>query len=299
MTRFLASTALMVFVAGVAQGNPYNIPPDQVVKPCEKHYNLSAITRIVVPMTPFRGVNLIFPYQLHDNKTLISLSSNLTWKVFPAKGGSIIPINFINFANNWGEMNDLTISTGDHVVSVGLVADPNVMNHCTNVVLDLSPEELERIKNGRREAYKQELDADYQERLSNLDHEIDNKALALVGALAQDELEIKKIHEANSLTLRNGDEIELYVENIQYYGRFSVVKAEMENDAEKTPVYIKSVKVIMDDDEALVIEGHAEFTDKVKPGSAQEIIFVSLKEIPTSKVRMVAETDKGTVEVKW
>lgn len=299
MARFLVSTALLTLIAGVAQANPYNVPPDQVVKPCEKHYNLSAITRIVVPMTPFRGVNLIFPYPLHDNKTLVSLSSNLTWKAERAKGGNIIPVNFTAFANNWGEMNDLTISTGDHVVSVGLVADPNVMNHCTNIVLDLSPEELERIKNGRKEAYKQELDAEYQERLSKLDQEIDNKALALVGSLAQEELDISKVHEANSLVLRNGDEIELYVENIQHYGRFSVVKAEMENDAEKTPVYIKSVKVMMDDDEALEIEGHAEFTDKVKPGGIQEIMFVSLKEIPSSKVRMVAETDKGTVEVKW
>ena len=294
----LVKVLVGVVVLGLSGTGVAQVPPESVAKPCVKTVDLNQLTRLVVHMTPFRGVNLVFPYDLPKDKTTVTLSSTNTWDVEPPNGSNLLTVYFSSFQDNWGELQDLTVKTEDHMVSIGLVADQNIMNHCTNIVFELSPAEAERLKNKKKEAYVRELDAQFQERMAKLDDEVNNKALSLVGSLSQGDIDTNRIKETESMDLSNGDEIEVYVDRIERYRQFTLLRAEIENYSDVNSIYINSVKLLKGGARE-EISGHVDYQQKLKPGEVKELLFVSLTEIPTSGARMVISTDKGDMEVEW
>jgi hypothetical protein len=295
----MRSIGLMGLTLGLFVGSSLaQVPPESVAKPCVKTVDLNRMTRMVVHMTPFRGVNLVFPYDLDKDKTTVSLSSQNTWNVNPPNGSNLLTVYFSSFQNNWGELQDLTVKTEDHLVSIGLVADQNIVNHCSNIVFELSPEEAERIRSQKKAAYVRELDAQYEERMSQLDDEVHSQALALVGALSQEDIDVNRIKETKSMDLPNGDEIEVYVDRIERRRQFTMVLAEIENYSDVNSIYINSIKLLKGEAKE-EIKGHVEFQQKLKPGELKELLFVSLTEIPASGARMIISTDKGDMEVEW
>ena len=283
---------------GYANNDKYKIPPKNISMPCEQPFKLAELSKLVIHMTPFRGVNLVFPYQLDEDKTTVTLSSKNTWHITPHNNSELLTVTFSKFNENWGELQDLTIKTENHMVSIGLVADPNIKNHCSNIVFTLTPEEIERIRNKKKEAYKRELDQQFQDRMAKLDEEVNNKSLALVGALSLGDKDSDRIKEASILELPNGDEVEVYVDEIRYFQQFTVIKAEVENNSDIQSIYINEIKLTKDPS-AEEIQGYVEYTNKLKPGEVKELLFVTLSEVPGSGAAMKVKTDKGIVEVKW
>lgn len=278
-----------------------NIPPDELVMPCERPVPVDDITRLVVPMTPFRGVNLIFPFELDDDATTYSLSSNLVWDFTTAQGRRMVPIHFAKFQDQWGEVADFTIATGDYIFSITLKADPSIKNHCTNIVFEFTEEQLKAIREGERKEHLARLDAEYEKKLAALDDQASNKALELVGSLAKGQSSSSGIHETNGLVLSNGDEIEIYVEELQGWGKFSVLTAEVTNDSRVNPLYIKKVTIGRLDDKGrkTPIAGHAEIPPRLDLDNVVPLTFTTTKNIPKTNAFLELETDRGTVEVKW
>lgn len=142
--------------------------------------------------------------------------------------------------------------------------------------------------------------------MKQLDDDAAEKALELVGALAKGSPpSVSGIHEYNGLTLSNGDEIELYVEEIQGWGgEFSVIKAEITNDSEVSPLYIRKVQVGGlggGDQRKQPISGHADMEAKIKEDAdGGELTFTTTENVPETGGYMEIETDRGgTVEVVW
>jgi len=305
MTRFkvkpLLTFCVVLGITGQAWGQGSMLSND-VIMPCERTVEVENLTRIVVPMTPFRGVNLIFPFELADNKTSYSLSSDQPWAYEPAAGSRMVPVYFSQFGDQWGELADFTIATGQYVFSMTLKADPNIENHCTNIVFNFSEEQLREIREGEKKEYLAALDSEYQEKLAKLDEQAEREALKLVGSLARGNPDNTGIHEYEVLELSNGDEIELYVEEIQGWGEFSVVSAEITNDSDLEPLYIEGIEVgaLRDDGgRTETIEGYTELAKKLKEDSVERVTFTTLENIPYTDGYMKLTTNRGSVEVKW
>lgn len=299
-SRVFLAGMLAVLISMSAGANENNVLPDSVVMPCKRHVEVQDITRLVVPMTPFRGVNLIFPFELNEASTSYSLSSDLVWDFKTAGGTALVPIYFNNFSDQWGELADFTVTTGDYIFSITLKADPNLKNHCSNVVFDFSDEQIKKIREGEKKEYLAALDAQYQEKFAALDERAANKALELVASLSKGSSSDAGIHEYNTLELSNGDEVELYIEEIQGWGEFSIVLAEVNNDSQVSPLYIEDVVVgRVNNDRKAPLKGHAEIESKLPMDSVAELTFTTTENIPETGGYMRLVTDRGVVEVTW
>lgn len=298
--RAILAGLVAAFVSMGANAYEDNVLPDSVVMPCERHVEVTDITRLVVPMTPFRGVNLIFPFELSETSTSYSLSSDLVWDFKEADGTALVPIYFQNFSDQWGELADFTVTAGDYIFSITLKADPNLQNHCSNVVFDFSDEQIKKIREGEKKEYLAALDAEYQEKLASLDEKAANKALELVASLSKGRSSDTGVHEYNTLELSNGDEVELYIEEIQGWGGFSIVLAEVSNDSQVSPLYIEEVVVgRVNNNQKSPLKGHAEVEPKLSMDSVSELTFTTTENIPETGGYMRLRTDRGTVEVTW
>lgn len=298
--RLIPTGVLAALVSLNAGAYEDNVLPDSVVMPCERHVEVQDITRLVVPMTPFRGVNLIFPFELNEATTSYALSSDLVWDYKKAEGTTLVPIYFSNFNNEWGELADFTVTTGDYIFSITLKADPNLQNHCSNVVFDFSEEQIKKIREGEKKEYLAALDAEYQEKMDALDEQAANKALALVSSLSRGSSSDSGVHEYNTLELSNGDEVELYIEEIQGWGEFSIVMAEVTNDSQVSPLYIEDITVgRVNEGQKTPLTGHAEIEPKLPMDSVVEMTFTTTENIPETGGYMRLVTDRGAVEVTW
>ncbi len=272
------------------------------IKPCERIVDVTQLTRLVVPMTPFRGVNLIFPFELDDDNTTYSISSNNTWSYIPAKGGNIVPVNFNKFQNEWGEIIDLTIAHKGYVFSIALLAVQNLEQHCTNIVFKLSDEERKKMEEKTKKRYLDALKLEYDQKFKELDDKANNLALDIIGELVVASPHESGIKEEEEIELSNGDVLGLYVDRIYGYGRFSVLNIELTNDSEVKPLYIKKVEVTAlgaNDKKKSRIRGSAKYHKKMKEKAVQEFTFSTLDNIPTSGAMVRVTTDRGVIEVKW
>ena len=277
-------------------------PKQALIKPCKRSVDVTELTRLVVPMIPFRGVNLIFPFDLADTNTTYSISSNNIWSFVPAKGGNIVPVNFKQFKGEWGEINDLMIEHDGYVFSLALVAVQDLKQHCTNIVFKLSEAERKKMEEKEKKRYLDALKREYQEKFDDLDNQANHLALDMIGELVTANPYEKNIKEEQEITLSNGDILSLYVDKMYGYGRFSVLSIELNNDSDVKPLYVKKVEVFSlgsNDSKKSRIRGSAKFGKKMKQGEVQEMSFSTLDNIPSSGAMVVVTTDRGKVEVKW
>jgi len=275
------------------------IPGDKDVMPCTVHVNTTKITKAVIPMTPYRGLNLIFPFKLFNESTIYALSSTRIWKFDKANGTNVVPVTFTSFNNSqWGTVHDLTIVSNGFTFTLTLKAD--IANHCTNIVFDLSEEEQNKIIAKEKKQYLEVLRLDHEKALGNLDKEAKKKSLALLGTLALTQPDSTGVHEEGVLELNNGDEIVGYVDKILTYDGFSVLSVDLENDSDEKPLFIKSVKInTITDGRTKGVNGEPTFKKRLDSGESQLITFSTLEELPKSGAELIIKSNRGELKVKW
>ena len=270
MTRNLLGVALMM-ISGVVMAErvvELDHLPDHMVKPCHREVPLSRLTSAVVPVLPGRGVNLMFPkvLELSKDNVSVSLSSDDLLQAKPLmEDAAIIPIGFkkVDYQRDVGEVRDMTIALEHFTVTLGLTVDLDPTRHCTNIEFTLSEAQRKRVEQEHKERYQAALDAKFAQRMEQLDREVEEKALLMVAGLATDTPEQWRIKEASALELANGDEVELYVRDIQQFGGFYVLSFEVENGSRTQPVYISQSEVKAG---TVVIQGAMRLAKKLDPG---------------------------------
>jgi len=276
------------------------VPPDNKVMPCVRKIPITQITRAVIPIEPFRGVNFIFPFKLENANTLYSLSSDKLWDYNRANGLNIFNVFYKSFnSSDWGKVNDLSIAVNDYNFSLTLKAEPG--RHCSNIVFTLSEEEKKKLVDGETKEYLTALDIEYELKVRSLDVEAERRALKIVGALVSANVNTTRIHEEKTIELPNGDEIIVYVDEILGYGKFSVLKIEIENESNVNPLYIKTVEVftLSDNKKRERVEGATGFDKKMSVNSAQYTNFTTREGLPETGAVLVVTTDLGELEVTW
>lgn len=294
-------TCLYVFMVGSAAAG-YNIISDQQAMPCERSVDLEQITKAVIPVTPMRSVNIIFPYKLPNETTTYVLSGSSIWKSHSANGGNLVPVTFVQFEESWfGEVQDLIISTPNHLVSLALKADPNMEHHCTNIVLKLPPEERRRLEEQEKNDHLAALEMEYQKRFDALDKKAMDKALSFVGSLANKDPKTTRIYEESEINNSGGEKIKLYVDKVESYGKFNIIKFELKNESELNPVHIDGVSagLVSDSGQRMPVNGYADYKRTLGASESASYLFTTLEPVPNANGFLTLETDHGRLDVTW
>ena len=209
---------LVLLLSGALQAQTVVLDelPKRMILPCEREIPVSKLTRAIIPMIPWRGINLAFPFELEEGTTNYTLSGGDVWAFDKAmKGSNIVTLTFKKFDQNknWGTVQDFTISTPNYVFSFALHAVKDPSEHCTNIRLTLSDAERKRLLKEKKQNYRETLDQEYAAQFAALDNTAEEKALLMVGSLAQRKPDRTRIKEEGSLRLSNGDELVVYVKN--------------------------------------------------------------------------------------
>ncbi|NRB41033.1 MAG: hypothetical protein HRU20_21605 [Pseudomonadales bacterium] len=299
MMKIIAALLMFIPVLSLANDDMY---PEV---PCERKVVINdRITRIVLPMTPFRGVNLIFPFKMNDDEVVYSISSDSLWETAQAKGTNVIPITFSEFdVSRWNTVHDLSIGYKDeYVFSIALTAKK--VGHCTNVVFILSEKEKKRIEEKEKKDYLEKLDREYKKKLEALDLEASKRVLISLGEVVRSSPNKTRINEEQSLEQENGDEFVVYVRDIKRYGKFNTVSFDLELDTAYSDqvVYIRDIKLFNLKDgkrQGRAIDGVVKYDKKMKGDTSQELMLSTLDALSDTDLVLVVETDKGDVEVVW
>lgn len=273
--------------------------PDKIALACTLSVEVSPITRTVVRMTPFRGVNLIFPEKLYNESTIYSLSSNEVWSYTKASGTNIVPITYKTKDNVFGEIQDLTIATEDHVYSIALVSEPDIKKHCTNVIFRLSAAEKKRLELKKHKSTETALTKNYKEKLANLEGRAVVLSLQMVSEVALSKPSISKIFEESTLQFKSGSLV-VYVDRLMSYENFHLMIAEIKNTSRSESVSIDSLYVanfVSGIDKP--VPGYMTEVDSIDKNKSIKITFASAKNLSDMDKKLILKTNKGTVSVEW
>lgn len=302
MKKLITQCALLLaFGAGSAQAERIvlNQLPDELAMPCTRTIPLQKMTQAVIPILRGRNVNLMFPKEIplgDGSETTYTLSADDVFSHKRASEGSnIVPIAI----KDWkaGALRDFTVATRNFTVTLALRADTDPQRHCTNILFTLTDDERKRILAEEKERYQNVLDAQFNDRMRQLDKEVNDKALLMVGGLAAETPDRWRVNEEGALELKNGDEVTAYVRDVQKFGQFYLLSMEVENDSGSVPVYFSELS--MKRDKTQPINGAASMPKKLEAGETAEVIFASLDEIPATNGELVLRTDQGDIKVEW
>ncbi|MBV1871857.1 MAG: hypothetical protein KUG83_04860 [Gammaproteobacteria bacterium] len=294
---------LVLLLSGALQAQTVVLDelPKRMILPCERELPVSKLTRAIIPMIPWRGINLAFPFELEEGTTNYTLSGGDVWAFDKAmKGSNIVTLTFKKFDQNknWGTVQDFTISTPNYVFSFALHAVKDPSEHCTNIRLTLSDAERKRLLKEKKQSYRETLDQEYAAQFAALDNTAEERALLMVGSLAQRKPDRTRIKEEGSLRLSNGDELVVYVKNSKTYGTFSTLSFDIENHHAEKALYIESL-FIKQEGRAEAIKGASTLPKKVKAGKEAEVVFVTREALPETGLTLQLKTKAGHLEVKW
>lgn len=298
MTRLVLFIIVLIVNPIVAFADTETERPDMT--PCLKTVTLNErIIRLEVPMTPFRGLNLIFPFKLHDNLAVYSMSSNIIWNYKQAAGSNIVPVYFARFSDGmWGTSADFLISQDDFIFSLTLVASQT--GHCSNYQFVLSGALKEEMEQEKKQLNRVAFDSVYQKKLDEVDQKVSNQVLDVIGNIVSSKKITTRIHEESSLDMDGKkNAIVLYVTKIERHGAFNVLYAEIDNKLPgRKDLQISQVDVVLDGESTPVV-GKSDFLKRLLGGESAPILFSTLTELPKTGATLRAITNNGTVEVSW
>lgn len=253
------------------------------------------IVRVEIPMTPFRGINLIFPFDIKDEKALYNISSDRVFDFHKSNNTNLVPLYIKAFETAWfGTSADFTIAYDDFVFSFLITAAPE--GHCSNYRISLSQDLLKRM-----EAQKAARNAAMAGSLGNvtqeyIEDEVTKQLLNRIAAIVKGDHKKIRVHEEGELKTSSDDRVVLYLKNIEKFDTFSIITAEVENKSGTVPLMIKSFMI---SGQSSAERMHSKFQPKMEPGTKQAITITLLGDLPKTGGTLLMATNHGNVEVEW
>ncbi len=271
---------------------------DSLAMSCNKTVEVNEITKTVVRMTPFRGVNLIFPEKLFDSATVYSLSSDKVWSFVRASGTNIVPITFKTMQNVFGEIQDFTIATEDHIYTVALVAEPDITKHCNNIVFKYSDKEKQRLEDKKKEAARLALARLNVSQKANqgLSSEVGSLRLATKALLST--VSENRIYEEKQLQFEEGAFV-VYVDKLKSFDGIDILIIELENQSSK--VITLNGSSVYDTSSGHDVKISGVFTDlkSLKSEQSSYYHFTTTEPLADIKRKLVINTNIGEVAIDF
>lgn len=253
------------------------------------------IVRVEIPMTPFRGINLIFPFDIKDEKALYNISSDRVFDFHKSNNTNLVPLYIKAFETAWfGTSADFTIAYDDFVFSFLITAAQE--GHCSNYRITLNQDLVKRI-----EAQKAARNAAMAGSMGNvtqeyIDDEVTQQLLSRIATIVKGDHKKIRVHEESELKISSEDSVTLYLKNIEKFDSFSIITGVIENKSGTVPLLIKSFRV---SGLSSLERMHSQFQTKMEPGTKQTVTITLLGDLPKTGGTLVMATNHGNVEVKW
>ena len=255
----------------------------------------SGITGTTVLMTPFRSVNLIFPFDLPNDDTMYALSSSSLWSFEKANNSNVVPVNFVNFSRGqWGVVHDFTIASGDQVFSIGLTTSPT--DHCSNILFDYSDEHKTRIAQQVIDEQKAAPPPD------DIDELIEERTLTILAQVLASDPQITPINSSARYNIPGAGAVNITVQQRIQYDDYIQLLIEVVYDASaRRSITIESVNIEHHQLSGATtpVLGLVQYQADMTGGDEQKIVFSTLTALPRTGIALVMETDKGVITLDW
>lgn len=235
ITRFLPLIGLFLTLVSHAK---LPVPKPKIVEVPLKEY-----TTMTVEVVPNMGTRLTFPFKLSEQtpEPMIANTNPLLFQVNGVSSGKV-PTNtreLVITANAPESLQEaagnLFISVGGYQISVALKLKYELKTHLTDYRFKLTDDELnyfiEKAVERRVAAEKKSLAEDR----ANLEQLAKNEALGYMGIVALNRPEVDGFATTRDVKLENGDEFEIYLEELQNYSNeYFMLTFELEHEGLKT-----------------------------------------------------------------
>jgi hypothetical protein len=278
-----------------------------------KHVQLEEFTALTLDILPDAGTQLIVPFLLDNPDLTPSLKIRLTnddgFNV-PHKSEEIKALlvgqNTISIIGKPGEnsetyLGNLFISIGGYHLSIALRTTYDVRKHVSNVVFNIDDKERELLIENIINKTKQQLEASYQEKLSELDRIAAQQSLKHVAAMALEEPDYQSFKIDDDLDI-NDTRLIIYVDSILSYGdKYRVLLFEIENRSTKD-IKLSNVNLAaLREGGADHIVGSLQCPETLKADSVNKCSYASTDTMMSEAKELKLEftTDRGVGVFIW
>lgn len=290
--KLISACLLLSILAPICSANAGGEPCVNDVKTITIDSN---ITRVKIPMTPFLGINLIFPFSVTDDSALYSISSNRVFDFKISNNTNLIPLYFKQFDKNlFGTSADFTLAYEDFIFSFLLTALPE--GHCSNYRFEFSDAMAKRMTDKKDKRNENLAGAILNERIDEIDSEVNRRVLENIAGIIKGDRKKFRINEEANILISDHESVVLYIRDIEKYGTYNTISLVVENHTSTSrDLFIKSFN----------IKGHSinnmsiDFNPKMEGNSEQPITIALMGELPKTGGSLTMSTNHGMIEVQW
>lgn len=276
------------------------------IMPKTRTITIQPITHDVIDIRPGGLVKIIFPWVLNEDDDELPYFGRLaTDNVFALEkkaGQNVLVLYYKNISPNLeGEMVDLTVSTRGYHFTFTVRANFDPRKHYSNIVLKLTEADKIELLDREKKRFLDQLAQERSRLIEEIDARAEQRALRLIGELSDSDPDVSRIKEENELTFSNGDRAIAFVNVARHWDKFTVFEFEIENDSEKTPLYVQSVQLfeVNDGGGKKPINVVHDLSPKLAPNEIAKGTFATLAKVPEENVLLEVTTDRGNIEVSW
>lgn len=277
--------------------------------PKNRNVVLAKHTTITVEIVPDLGTRFIFPFVLDEQDEYVPFTLNITNPKFvskrePGRNSFVVTIPPQEGGRAPQYYGNLFVTVAGYAITVELRSTTDLTKHYSDVTFELGNAERENlIQKGIAQRTKA-LEAEYKKKFDDLEKLADLKAMSRVGVIAQKSPSTKRIKEEQKLTLKNGDNITLFVDRALTYEPYTIFTFQIDSDSNTQGVTILDAKLFgLDPDtkQPRPIESGKDVPPRIPPRESVNGVLTTLDTSlnPKEILKLVVLTDKGEVSAQW
>lgn len=277
--------------------------------PRVKPVTLERHTALVVYIPPGSlGARFLFPFVLDEQDDYVPFTLQITNKVFsskrePGRNSFVVTVPDVLPTDRTQHVGNLFVTVAGYEITVELRTSSDLSQHYSDIDFQLGTAERENLIQKGIAQRTSALEADHKKKLADLDKQADLKSIARVGVLALKKPSTTRIKEETKLTLTNGDEITLYVDESINYEPYTIFVFEVDADG-KSGLSLLDAKLFALNPEtktARPIESARDMPARLIPGEVARGVLTTLDQSfnPKEMLKLQVLTDKGMLEASW
>ena len=298
MRSFILACAMISFAGAVRAA------------PRVERVTLDTHTLLTLTIPYDQGIRFSFPFVLDEHDNYVPFTLTITNPVFtfsrdPGRNFFVISPRIPASAPRGATyVGDAFISVAGYEITIELRAVAGGQASYTDVVFRLTNKARESLIQQAIAQRTKTLEAEYHEKLVNLDHEADEKALARIGQLAMTHPDHTRIKQEKDMTLPNGDKLSLFVDEALTYGPYTTFVFDVSTDSNTQHVDLLDAKLFTVDHSSgqiSPIDGGKDVPPRVNPEDQVKGTLTALTADidPKNYLELELLTDRGTVTAKW
>ncbi len=284
------------------------LSPAASADPRQRHIILTDYTTLTADIVPGLGTRFIFPFVLDKQDRDIPFTLVITNPaVFvshrdPGRNSFVVttPEN-LRSGHYYGF---LYVTVAGYEISIELRTTSDRAHDASDVIFELSRKPRENLIQQAVARRTRDLETTYRQRLAEVDHRIDERAIARIGTLALHPPKYRRIEEEERRNLKDGDDVVLYVNKSLSFGPYTVIAFDVHNGSYDHGLTVKDAKLFSLDARTAAltpIDAADMLPDRIAPRADGRgtVTVVGADLNPANRLRLQVLTDKTGLEAQW